>query len=84
MWRTRHDFFFPPFMRRSSDTAHLSLPATQLLLQSDGERSMKGEKGNKGDTKEWSQGRHFQHLLIIVYVSYDYIIRPVDLFEIYL
>lgn len=37
-------FFFFPFMKRSSDTAHLSLLATQLLLQSDRERETRKER----------------------------------------
>lgn len=46
------DMIFFSFMKRSSDTAHLSLPATQLVLQSDRQRNMNRKKANKGDGEE--------------------------------
>lgn len=64
-------FFFSPFMQRSSNTAHLSLPATQLLLQSDRkrERNIKGNKGNKGDRDEERQSGQYSTLAVLKQLS---------------
>lgn len=72
MWRTRHDFFFfffPPFMQRSSDTAHLSLPGHTICSYSltQRQRNMKGENGRVDSTARcWSNYLFYFFVSLIV------------------
>lgn len=67
-------FFSPLFMKKSSDTAHLSLPATQLFLQS--LKRDKKQRGNKVDWVKWWNGQNygmvFQSVALIFLTLYFY------------